>query len=215
MDFFDLPHRTKVDKMIPKSAFDSYITSKQKKLFIDLIQRITWSHKLSLETVNLAGREIDEIQIFTIKLKQKAQPLQILEIITKSIPYHIIFWVEFENFAYISTSSKHTHPTNDNISVLDWTFETNWFEINSCQIKITLKDSLDTVFKDICNQITGNTYKSDVSIEEMILHQHEMSSLSAQIKKIKSQIKKSKQFNQKIDLNIKLKELEKKLDELV
>ena len=29
--------------------------------------------------------------------------------------------------AYISTASKHPHPTNDDVAVIDWTFTSEWF----------------------------------------------------------------------------------------
>ena len=50
MSFFNLPKQTQVNKSIPKNAFDSYINSKQKKLFVDIIERIRWTNKLSVET---------------------------------------------------------------------------------------------------------------------------------------------------------------------
>ena len=122
MDFFNLPLSTKVGRVVPKNAFDEYTNTKQKKLFIDCIQRITWTHKLSADTVNLDAKDIQEIQVFKIELKQKSDILKIAEIINKSIPYHIVFWVEYNREAYISTASKHPHPTNDDVAVIDWTF---------------------------------------------------------------------------------------------
>ena len=127
MDFFNLPSRTKVGRVVPKNAFDEYTNTKQKKLFIDCIQRITWTHKLSADTLNLDTKDIQEIQVFKVELKQKSDILKILEIINKSIPYHIVFWVEHNQEAYISTASKHPHPTNEDIAVIDWTFTSDWF----------------------------------------------------------------------------------------
>ena len=95
MSFFNLPKQTQVNKSIPKKTFDSYINSKQKKLFIDIIDKIKWTNKLSTETINLEGKEISEIQVFEIILRRKEDIEKLLEIIDKSIPYHIIFVLTF------------------------------------------------------------------------------------------------------------------------
>ena len=125
MDFFNLPIRTKVGRVVPKKAFDEYTNTKQKKLFTDCIQRISWTHKLSADTVNLDAKDIQEIQVFKIELKQKSDILKILEIINKFIPYHIVFWVEYNQEAFISAASIHPHPTNDDIA--DWSFLISFF----------------------------------------------------------------------------------------
>jgi hypothetical protein len=53
--------------------------------------------------VNLEAKDINEIQVFRIELKAKEDIKTVLDIIDKSIPYNIIFVVQFESSVYIST----------------------------------------------------------------------------------------------------------------
>ena len=214
MDFFNLPIRTKVGRIVPKNAFDDYINTKLKKQFTDDIQRITWTHKLSRETLNLEGKDIKEIQVFKIELKEDTEIPKILEIINKSIPYHIVFWVEFNNQAYISTAAKHPHPTNDDISVIDWTFTSDWFEKNKNNYVLNLIGSLDSVFKDLCVQLTGKADLSEKPMDLILENQQEVDRLQKEISKLKSAIARSKQFNVKVELNMKLKKVERRLKEV-
>jgi hypothetical protein len=214
MNFFNLPGSTKFGRVVPKNAFDEYTNSKQKKLLTDCIQRITWTHKLSTDTLNLESKEIEEIQVFKVELKQKSDILKILEIINKSIPYHIVFWVEYEQEAYISTASKHSHPTNKNIAVIDWTFTTDWFIKDSTPISFNLKGTLDAIFKDLCVQISGKPELSKLPMATILQNQQEIDRLKKEIVRMKSAISKSNQFNKKVELNLKLKEAEKKLKSL-
>jgi hypothetical protein len=62
MELFALPQSTKVQKVVPKNAFDGYTNSKQKKLFSDKVLRITWLNKLAPSTVNLEAKDVKEIQ---------------------------------------------------------------------------------------------------------------------------------------------------------
>lgn len=214
MELFNLPIRTKVGRVIPKNAFDEYTNTKQKKEFTDYIQRITWTNKLSKDTINLDGRDVQEIQVFKVELKLKTDITKVLEIINKAIPYHIVFWVEFNNHAYITTAAKHPHPTNDNISVIDWTFTSDWFEKYKNNYVLNLIGSLDAVFKDLCVQLTGKADLSEKSMDSILENQQEVDRLQKEISKLKSAIARSKQFNIKVELNMKLKNVEKELKEI-
>ena len=168
MSFFNLPKQTQVNKSIPKNAFDSYINSKQKKLFVDIIERIRWTNKLSVETINLEGKEISEIQIFEVALRQKDNIEKLLEIIDKSIPYHIIFVLNFEDQVKISVAQKHLHPTNENNTVIVWTFKSEWLNKDLIKYQLNLKGTLDSVIKDFCIQLSGKKENVDLSLNELV-----------------------------------------------
>ena len=212
MSFFNLPKQTQVNKSIPKNAFDNYINSKQKKLFVDIIERIRWTNKLSVETINLEGKEISEIQIFEVALRQKDNIEKLLEIIDKSIPYHIIFVLNFEDQVKISIAQKHLHPTNENNTVIDWTFKSEWLNKDLIKYQLNLKGTLDSVIKDFCIQLSGKKEDVDLSLNELVEKESQIEKLEKEINKLKSQIKRTKQFNQKVELNALLRQREMELN---
>src|SRR5690606_18092325 len=156
---------------IPKNAFDNYTTAKQKKLFTDLISRIIWTHKLSTDTVNLEGKDIEEIQVFRIELKVKEKIHSVLDIIDKSIPYSIIYVVEFAESIYLSTSTKHPHPANFDVAVIDLTFSTDWLQKNGRVPELQLKGSLDYSYFLFCLRIAGYSNEwSTKTMTELVNH---------------------------------------------
>ena len=67
----NLPSTTAFGRRIPKQKFYDNIdvSPEVKRLFIDQIRLITWAHKLSAQTMNLAdGQAVQEIEVFHIKL---------------------------------------------------------------------------------------------------------------------------------------------------
>lgn len=208
---FNLPASTLINKIVPKNAFDQYTNYRQKRLFSDLVSRIVWLHKISFETVNLQGKEVQEIQIFTIELKEKLEIGQIVQIIDRAVPYHIIFVVGFEEERYISVSAKHLHPQNDHKAVIDYTFTSEWFEKDENSYQILLKGSLDHIFKDFCKQFTTNYFKENKTISEVVDMQKKIDRLMKDIENVKSAIAREKQFNRKVELNMNLKNLEETL----
>lgn len=203
---FNLPPSTKIQKVIPKNAFDKYTNAKQKKLFSDKIQRITWTNKIAFDTVNLTGTDVSEIQLFKIELKEKTVIKELLSIIEKSIPYHILFWIEFGNEFYISTSAKHLHPQNQDFAVIDYTFTSDWKLIDDNKYQIELKNNLDWIFKNVCDQLKSVDTKTK-SISELVEKQKSNNAIIKEIEKIKTEIARCKQFNKKVELNILLKKL--------
>lgn len=215
MELFKLPHTAKVNRVIPKNAFDSYTTAKQKKLFTDLIARITWTHKLSKDTVNLEGKNIKEIQVFRIELKVKEEIQTVLDIIDKSIPYNIVFVIEFGGSIYISTSTKHPHPINEDNAVIDWTFKTGWFLPSENKYTLQLKKSIDAVYHDFCIQLSGKSSMATKPLQDLIAYKKKVDALEKEIAKLKSGMASSKQFNNKVELNLKLKATEDELQSLL
>lgn len=214
MDLFILPKNTRVQRVIPKNAFDEFTNGRQKKQFADIILRITWLYKLSPDTVNLEAKEIKEIQIFKIELKQKESVQALLDIIDKSIPYPIIYVIDFEGQVKVSTSSKHPHPADDNKSVIDWTFSTDWTSYESFPIKLKLSKSIDEIYREVCAQISGET-TLNLSLPMIIERQNKVQSLSKEISALKSLIKKSNQFNRTVEFNLELKSKEREYQSLL
>jgi len=209
MDFFELPESTKIGKVIHKNVFNQYLTSAQKKLFVDLINKITWTNKLSSHTVNLSFIEYSEIQVFKIDLKKVEKISTLLDIIDTYIPYHIIFVLCYKDMVQLSISIKHLHPSRQNSSVIDWTFHSDWISTSEFQYRLSLKRSIDFVLKDLCLQLSG---EKDVNIDitTLIASSKRKSSLERDILILESKIKDCKQFNLKVELNLRLLELKKK-----
>ena len=214
MEIFNLPNTASVNKVIPKNTFDSYTSSKQKKLFSELISRITWTHKISTDTVNLIAKEIKEIQVFRIELKQKQDVQQVLDLIDKLIPYNIIFVIDYDGMIYLSTSVKHPHPANDDNTVIDWTFKTDWFHPIECSYTLSLKKNIDSVYHDFCVQLTGKNKLVEKSLSDVIAFKKVEKSIKSEISNLKSKIANCNQFNKKVEMNLQLRVFERKLEEL-
>ncbi len=215
MELGNIPHTAKVQRVIPKNAFDAYTTSKQRKLFTDLVARITWTHKLAPETINLEAKEIKELQVFRVELKVQEEIQTLLDVMDRAIPYHIVFIVVHKNAMYISTSSKHPHPVNNDNSVVDYTFRTDWFNSKERNYIFNLSRSIDAIYHDFCLQLSGSWALAHKSIDALVEYSKQVDYLHKEIEKLKSSISSSKQFNHKVEINIRLKDLEKQLKSVI
>lgn len=212
MDFFALPPSTKIERVVPKNTFDAYFKGKAKKELTDYVKRISWVHKLAFDTINLRGKDLEEIQVFRVELKQKQEIRRILELFQKAIPYQAIFWVEYQTEAYLSTAAKHPHPTQADQAVVDWTFESEWFALDKCPYKLELRGSLDQVFKNFCLQLSGTERLHNQPLAYVVGYHQKVAGLKNEILRIKAAMKKASAFKDKVALNLELQKKEEELN---
>ena len=207
---FNLPKTTKVDSIIAKNTFDPYTNTKQRRLFTEVIDRIQWTNELSVNTINLEGRNIQELQIFEIQLKERKNVAELLAIIDKAISYHIIFLLKYGGEVMISTSKKHPHPANGNNAVIDWTFNSEW--MREVPYTLNLKQDIDFIYTDFCRQLSDLSESKVQSLDELIRQKEKIVTLEKEIEKLKTKVKNCKQFNIKVELNLKLQGKLKELE---
>lgn len=215
VDLFNLPISTVYGQTIPKKMFDAHLSYKQKKILTDKISKMTWTHKFATATINLSGTYFAEIQIIHIELKREERISELLAVINKSVPYGVIFVMQFGDRFYLSASAKHPHPTLADTSVVDWEFASDWFMGEDNTFQLNLKESLDTVFFDFCKQLSGFKSKEVNSMTELIEKSSKLFQLRKDINKLRSAISSCKQFNKKVELNLELKRLEQEANEFL
>jgi len=174
-------------------------------LFTNVVAKIKWANKLSQQTINLHGNEIKEIQIFEIELKERSSISELILLMNRVIPYPILFEIKHEEFLMYSIAQKHSHPTNENQAVVDWTFTTEWKTQKESSFILQLANNLDFTFSEICFQISGKQSFKDRDISKLIELEQKMKQLNFSIEKLTVSIKSCKQFNRKVELNRKLR----------
>lgn len=198
----NFPKSTEFNKRIPKQKFydNLNVTPKIKQIFTEQIKNIFWKNKIAPSTTNLAeGKNVTEIEIIEIKLNSPNLDENVLKLIDKGIPYHILFVLNFdEKFQlYIGYNDKNYYHT-------EWS-ENPEIEINGVD--------MDKVYENFVRQIAGDMLVKGDSLEESVQLQQEKENLKKQIDKLTKAVRKEKQFNRQIELNAELKRLKKKLEE--
>jgi len=97
-NILNFPTFTIYNKVMPKKAFYSHLeaNARMKSLFVEYIEQIVWLYKLAPSNLHIAdGKEVQEIDILRIKLKQKTKSiLEICNWIDSLSPHHTLFIIE-------------------------------------------------------------------------------------------------------------------------
>ncbi|HHU69743.1 MAG TPA: DUF4391 domain-containing protein [Thermoanaerobacterales bacterium] len=213
----NIPDKALYNRRIPKNKFYQQIgtDTKLEKKFTDEIERITWKYKLSKDTVNLGPAEdVEEIQIFEISLKEKYISQEILENIDRVIPYPIIYILRYDDNVKLAIAYKERNKIDENKMVVHSYYQSDWIKEDELKIDILKGLDLKDVYDNIIRQLLPIESTPEDDIEELIELNQIREQLEKEISKLEGKIKREKQFNKKVDLNIQLQKKKKELEEL-
>lgn len=196
----NLPDRCKVNKFIPKKTFYEKIgvSTSIKDDFINNIDKITWLYKLSEDTLGISkSQDVEEIQIFEIILKEKVLPKNIIKIISKAIPYKILFVLKYDKDYCYSIKV-------DNIYFTEWNED---IELNINGL------TLETIYENIVKSIIKENNNTN-TFDDIIENKSKVDDLSKKIEQLTNKVNNEKQFNKKVELNLELQRLKKEMEEL-
>lgn len=197
----ELPKACVVDKFIPKKIFYEKVSlsSNLKQEFVDKVDKIYWKYKISEDTLNISKTEnVEEIEVFELVVKEKVNCQNIIKVITKNIPYIILFEICYND------------EVQYGIKYGDDIYFTNWNE----KIDFTFNGiDLNIVYENIIRSVT-NISKLNNNIDDELEKSKKLKEIQKEIERLESKMKAEKQFNKKVELNKKIIELKCKLEQI-
>ncbi len=212
------PKETEFNRVIPKNKFyeKAEVSPTLKASFIDDVEKIIWTNKLSPSNLNIgAGSDIEEIEVFHILLKNKNFNQKILDAIDKAIPYYILFVLEYngKQQVWLGYKEKNTSSRGNNKATIVKYFKSEWEKDISLPIK---GNKLDSVYENFLSELSSDLSNIDPSLplEEKIQQIEEQDNITKKIEQLTIKLNREKQFNRQIEINKEIKTLNKQLDEL-
>ncbi len=214
---FGLPKATDFGKRIPKQKFCEKleITQTLKTAFKEQIKTIYWRNKIAATTLNLsAGADVNEIEVFEIRLNAQTLDEAVLKQIDKEIPYHILYFLEYAGKYQAWIGYKQAAGSGNNAFKVSGYYHTDWLEEEALPIKVEGLN-LDAVYENFVRQIAGDKLQTESgeSLEETVARAEKRAQLEKQIATLQAKIRKEKQLNKQVQMNGELKKLRKELEQ--
>lgn len=183
--------------------------NKDIKTDASVIAGINLSHVLSPATTNLEiSKNVKEIYIITIDLKEKQIPNAFLDLFDKQIMFQTLFKICYNNSVVYRASLKEFNE-DETMKILK-TFQTDWQDELKQEFPTTSK--LENVYKTIISNITSQQFKQDEEFSDYVLRLDKIRKQKAEIDKLTRMMLAEKQPNIKMEMNDKIKKLKKELD---
>lgn len=211
----DFPKCTLFNKRIPKQKFYEKLSasSNLEKQFSKEVDSIYWKSKLSSETINVsAGINVSEIEVFEITLKEQSINKNIIEVIDREIPYHLVFVLRYKDLGQIWISFKEESKSREGKFKVDSYYKTDWSRYNDMSLKIEGLN-LDKIYENFMLQVADGKLQIEngADIKDAVSKAKEQEKIEAYIRNLETKIKNEKQYNRQVKL---MGELRKAKDQL-
>lgn len=210
----NFPSSTAFNKKIPKQKFYEKlgVSKSLEQLFVKEIETIYWRNKLSHETLNVSpGKNIKEIEIIEIELKTLQISKNIIELIDREIPYHLVFVVKYNELSQLWISFKEDSKNREGKFKVDKYYQTGWKMMEDIVLKIDGLN-LDKIYENFMLQIAGGKLQIEEGsdIKEAVSNAKKQEKLESTIKMLEVKIKNEKQYNRQVKLMGELRKIKEK-----
>lgn len=186
-----------------------------KRVFVEQIKVIWWRNKIAATTMNLgAGDTVTEIEVFEVCLSAPQLDEAVLRQIDKEIPYHILFLLEYEGRYQAWAVYKEAVGSGTNAFKVGSYYHTGWMEQSTLPLKL---DGLNTdqVYENFVRQIAGEALSgTGETLKESVERDARRQELQKRIAALQVKVRREKQLNKQVQLNMELKQLRRQLDSL-
>lgn len=206
-----LPKSTEFNKRIPKQKFygNLSVTPAMKTAFTEQIKSIYWRNKLAATTLNLApGKLVTEIEVFEIRLTSPDLDEDILRLIDREIPYHILFLLEYDRKYQAAMGYKEVSSSGKAAFKVERYYRTEW--LTEEELSLHLEGlTIDAVYENFIRQIAGDRLvgNENTTLKESVEQQKQREQIEKQIVALETKMKKEKQLNRKMELKAEIKKL--------
>lgn len=214
---FSFPAQARVARVVPKNKIYEHgpVSSALRDKFVGQVEQITWAYKLAPETINLPARGgVAEIQIFDIVQKVSELDKDVLRAIDRAIPLPIIFQLHHEQHTRMVAAFKRPSEADTSKWVVDGYFAGNWLPIDSPRQPLPVALDLQGLYEQLLRCLLPNSARSGESLPEQLARLNRLRSLHSERAKLDARMHKEKQFNRKVGLNARLREIQNEIAEL-
>ena len=242
-EFLGLPKSCFINTRMPKKAFtdnpEFELKKEEKAILKEEIDNIYFEYSLKPLILNISKYEDDnvryeEIEIFKIKLNNENKYNKVCEFIQKYIQYPMLIIIEHNNTIKINAAIKKINKVDNSKLVIDEMIYTDWINkdavtekeidfLKSLSISKFNTNNLFTVYEGYINSIKSfivAKYKDEFEVKSIdkvskdIEILDKITKLENEVIGLRNNIKKETNIGSKVELNVKIKKIEKEIESL-
>ena len=241
--YLAIPEPCRLGKRVFKSLFlqKMQLGAGDKTIFEQAVDSILWQYTLKPATIPVAAyrddqREYVEIAVLQANLRQSARHQRIAETIQRAIPYPVLLVLACESRVAMSLAEKCFSQADRSKIVADGFFTTNWFspaapaggaeadfladlnmgKLPRANFYAMYSAWIARLIALQCAQFTGEYRLTPADVDWHARRDRlaECRRIEENITRLRRTLKAEAQFNRQVELNMRIKGLEKELGEM-
>lgn len=211
------PQQAAVDRPIAKAKIYAHAkpSKRVRELFVSQVGDIRWKFKLSPETINLpANHGVQEMQIIEIMLRTPELDLGVIQAIEKAIPFPLFLQLVHDDVVRYCASYKRPSESDASKWVIEAVFQTDWQSRESEQLPLPVALDLSSLYGQMLRRHIPLQPRADEPLTAHIVRFNQVQAGKKLRSQLQTKLSEERQFNRKVELNAKLRQLTEQLTEL-
>ena len=211
---FAYPKQAEFGRVLPKNKIyeHSGANTRLKDLFVEQVEQIVWRYKLAPETINLAAKPgVPEIQVFAIQLKTPELHHDVLRCIDGAVQFPTIFEVTQGQQGNARTQLVAAYKRPSEADSASWVFseyfESGWIPATNERIPLPLALDLGGLYEQLLRQLVPVDARLNESLADLIIRAEQVKAKEREVAQAQMRLAKEKQFNRKVEVNSRLRQL--------
>ena len=232
IEYLYLPKSTLAEKTITKNIFElAEICNSDKKMLSKDVDKIIWEYRIAPDNTNIKAvcndiLDYSEIQVIRIDLKQRVHISRIADLIFSSFQYPLLLVMCESSESMFVAAHVRINQNDRSRLVVEDSIRTDW--IPDPQIPENILDmskmrssNLFDLYSDLYDALSRIKAESQVPIHQKLSSDEyrrineTVADINGKITALRAQLRKEDQFNRQMELNNRIKELQKSKEEFL
>lgn len=214
---FEYPKSAAFGRVLPKTKIYDHAraSARLKQLFVDQVEQVIWRFKLAPETINLAStKDIAEIQIFGVTLRNASLDEEVLRAIDKAIPYPLIFELAQGGKRKAIAAFKRPSEADSQKWVVSEYFTTEWELEDNPRKPLPTALNLGGLYDRLLTALMPPEAGAAEPLETRVRRIEALRAKEREVERIKQRLGREQQFNKRVAINAELRAVINELSEL-
>ncbi len=229
-DKMTLPKSAAINRVISKALMfnNTDLNTADRKLF-DNVEKIYWRYALKTETCHIqANSDYPEIEIIEVNMRKIKSIPRLAEIIMRAIPYPMLLFIVHEQRVQLYTGIIRENLVDSTKITIEEMQTTDWLAVDddfweklslskqhTANFAMLYHDYYDIISKQRLMIKTDIKEQKPISGDEARAKLQQLAEIDNKLAMLRSQLKKTTQFNRKVELNIKIQKLKRERQAMI
>lgn len=240
---FDWPEAAALvsGRVVPKARIyeHSKANAAIKRIFVQEVDQILWTHKLAPETINLNATEaVSEIQVFRIVLRVSSPSRGVLRAIDRAVHYPLIFELGHADRVQVVASHKRPDQSGRARQVVGSYFASDWLPEDAPRAPLPLALDMEGLYGRLLTSLVAGQIErwmadlqsasaarlndettapstelstSDVPLAQRVARADAIRIKAREVERMEARLAREKQFNKRVEVNAGLRTAKREL----
>ena len=213
------PEQSRVDKVVHKNKIYERARPPKtvRELFVAEVGQIVWKHKLSSETLRLPpANGIEEVQVFEIAIRCRKLSPRVLQTLDRAIPYPVFFRLcRPDRATQWIAAYKRPAESGSHAWVLGDYYSTAWTDSPEPSAPLPVALDVAGVYEQMLQTLIGLAPRRGERLPDLVERDARIRQLRRLLARLTGKMKAERQFNRKVQLHARVRELTAELDSLL